>query len=82
MVTFAKKMQVGGFYYKKDYLVKQVCQFSNLNLEFYKVLPIEVFPPGFLKGFLCFQIGQLFTVYYPTFFCIACLDSSLVQVVM
>eukprot|EP00111_Clytia_hemisphaerica_P018244 TCONS_00053925-protein len=24
MVTFAKKMQVGGFYYKKDYLVKQV----------------------------------------------------------
>ena len=24
MVTFAKKMQIGGFYYKKEFLVKQV----------------------------------------------------------
>ncbi|XP_066916316.1 4-aminobutyrate aminotransferase, mitochondrial-like [Clytia hemisphaerica] len=29
MVTFAKKMQVGGFYYKKDYLVKQPYRIFN-----------------------------------------------------
>ena len=66
MVTFAKKMQVGGFYYKKDFLVKQVWHILFLlGSYFYSVIGhqgelINVsanrnFPPGFFEEpvFIC-----------------------------